>query len=110
MHEICVRLYRSLVALLQSSTVTFKSLPILKFFAIASVIPFIAEASFASIGLLFAMKPKHLSNSATRSKEELVELPSEAPATCGSKRSSTKLGVIKLLSDSLKRILRHCRR
>ena len=100
-------LYRSLVALLQSSTVTFKSLPILKFFAIASVIPFIAEASFASIGLLFAMKPKH---SATRSEEELVELPSEAPATCGSKRSSTKLGVIKLLSDSLKRILRHCRR
>ena len=44
-----------------------KSLPILTFFAITSLIPFIAEASFASIGLLFAMKPKYSSNSARKS-------------------------------------------
>lgn len=44
------------------------------------------------------MKRNH---SATGSEEELVELPSEAPATCGSRRSSTELDVVKLLSDSL---------
>jgi len=44
------------------------------------------------------MKRNHL---ATGSAEELVELPSEAPATCGSRRSSTELDVVKLLSDSL---------